>query len=60
VQGSVLAVLIVAFNIIYRANPWIFHDETDQREAWKLYIKSLGVIGGALFLMTRGKLRSEN
>jgi hypothetical protein len=54
-----LAVFIIAYNIIYRANPWIFHAEPDQRDAWKLYIKSLGVIGGALFLMTRGKLRND-
>ena len=59
VYGSIFSVLVLSFNVLYRCNPWIFTDEADQKEAWVLFVKTLAVIGGSLFLMTRGKLRNE-
>lgn len=60
VYGSLLAVGLILYNCLYHANPWIFQDQLEQKDAWILFIKQLAVVGGAIFIMTRGKLRSEN
>jgi hypothetical protein len=59
IYGPILSIFLFLYNIIYRANPWIYNDQIDQKETWILFIKTLAIIGGALFMMTKGRLRSD-
>ena len=45
--------------MLYRSNPWIYDDPSDQKDAWLLFIKTVALLGGLMFVMTRGKLRNE-
>ena len=60
IYGALLAIIVLGINMFYRANPWIHNDPSDQKEAWNLFVKTMAVIGGTLFMMTRGKLRGEH
>ena len=60
VEGGIVAILAIAVNSIFHANPLILGDPVEQKQSWTVLVKHLAIIGGALFVLTRGKLRTEN
>ena len=60
VEGSIMAIILLILNAIFYSNPWVFYDQTEQRQSWILLLKHVAAVGGALFVMTRGILRRED
>jgi hypothetical protein len=60
IYGALFGILAIIINSIFHANPMIFGLPSKQQESWIILLKQFAVVGGALFLMTRGKLRTED
>ena len=60
IYGALFGIVAIFINSVFHANPLIFGDPIKQQQSWIILLKQFAVVGGALFLMTRGKLRSED
>jgi hypothetical protein len=55
-MGPVLAFIMIIANGLISANPFPRRDGFDKASTWTLLVKTIACLGGAMLLVTRGKI----
>jgi hypothetical protein len=55
-MGSILAFIMIIANSLISANPFPRRDGFEKASTWTLLVKTIACLGGAMLLMTRGKI----
>ena len=55
-MGPILAFILIIANGLISANPFPRRDGFDKASTWTLLVKTIACLGGAMLLMTRGKI----
>jgi len=55
-MGAIIAFVMMIANCLISANPFLRRDGFDINSTWTLLLKTIACLGGAMLIMTRGKI----
>jgi len=55
-MGTIIAFVMMIANGLISANPFLRRDDFDIFSTWTLLFKTIACLGGAMLLITRGKI----